>query len=265
MLKRSIILSPHFDDAVLSLGGLLTQSASHSKVVTFCAGKPEKPVLKAWDRDSGFVDSNDAMYSRTEENRQSLACLGIPEQNIVNYAYLDSQYQTRLQLATDNQFDAIKAEVAQLIESHATDEVAFYAPGLEKHRDHKNVKLAFLNSIRENRNLKHSFYLYQDLPYADDLINQGRTGNRVVNRGGLEVLRNTILRDLHGEEEIIELSENEITRKIVAIEMYKSQVKPLKEFSGIDMVRVAKDFAANQARALCIPAPYCEVVYKITH
>ncbi len=264
MSELNIVLSPHFDDAVLSLGGFLARNGTQSVVMTFCGGRPSKPVLKPWDKDSGFIDSDNAMNSRIAENERSLKYLGVPEKQVINYPFLDSQYQSIFQHATNSQFSGMEAAIAKLLERYASTETFFYAPGLEEHRDHKNVKLAFLNSLKTQSNHKHSYYLYQDLPYADDFLNLNKASDRTVTRSGLDALRNKILHGYGAMDEVIELDQDSIEKKVVAVEMYKSQIAPLRTFSGIDMGLVVKNFAANQAKALNISAPYCEVVYKLS-
>lgn len=262
MSKLNIILSPHFDDAALSLGGFLAQKGSESLVATFCAGRPDKAVSKPWDSQSGFRDSDEAMDSRTEENRISLAYLHVPEQNVLNYDCLDSQYQSLLSLATNREYKKIKGFILKLFNQYAGTATAFFAPGMEKHRDHQNVKLAFLECVQEQKKENFTFYLYQDVPYADDFLNN-RSLERVITMSGLERLQTLIAGTLAVEQVIISLSEIDIEKKIEAVKMYKSQIAPLKDFSNVDMPSVVKNFAANQAKALGATTPYCEVVYKL--
>jgi hypothetical protein len=65
-----LLVSPHFDDAVLSAAALLEAGA---EVLTVFGGAPEPAISTDWDRRSGFADSNEAMRRRIEEDAAALA------------------------------------------------------------------------------------------------------------------------------------------------------------------------------------------------
>ena len=88
-----MILSPHFDDAAISLGGLLAKEGAESVVATFFTGTPKPSLSRPWDLASGFADSSAAMQERVRENTLSLGSLRVPDAAIINYAYLDNQYR----------------------------------------------------------------------------------------------------------------------------------------------------------------------------
>ncbi len=91
MSPRTVILSPHFDDAVLSCWHLLA-SADEVLVVNVFAGEPPAGTLGWWDRLAGATDSAAAVRTRIEEDRQALALAG---RTAVNLPFLDSQYRQR--------------------------------------------------------------------------------------------------------------------------------------------------------------------------
>jgi LmbE family N-acetylglucosaminyl deacetylase len=67
------ILSPHFDDAVMSCGQLLSANPGALIVTAFSAGpRPVIPVPD-WDRGCGFVDGDDVMARRREEDDSAAA------------------------------------------------------------------------------------------------------------------------------------------------------------------------------------------------
>jgi LmbE family N-acetylglucosaminyl deacetylase len=77
---RVVVISPHLDDAVLSLGASIaaaTRAGADVKVLTVFAGD-ERSLLQPglWDRKSGFVTEGDAASKRREEDRQACAILG---------------------------------------------------------------------------------------------------------------------------------------------------------------------------------------------
>ncbi len=87
-----LVLSPHFDDAVLGCGAFLAGRPG-TLVMTVCAGlPPEGMPLTDWDRRCGFSDAREAMLARGEENRRALEQLGAAS---LQLDLLDSQYGGR--------------------------------------------------------------------------------------------------------------------------------------------------------------------------
>ena len=85
---RTLIVSPHLDDAVLSAFGLL-QLGDQVDVMTILDGAPVPPVRTGWDRLCGFEDSDDAVSARRAENDAALA--GAPH-GLFSLGLLDAQY-----------------------------------------------------------------------------------------------------------------------------------------------------------------------------
>ncbi len=73
---RVVVLSPHLDDAVLSLGATIARTArsgSDVKVVTVFAGNPDSTAPAGrWDRFMGFHSAGESCRARRAEDR--LAC-----------------------------------------------------------------------------------------------------------------------------------------------------------------------------------------------
>jgi LmbE family N-acetylglucosaminyl deacetylase len=95
LLERIVVVSPHFDDAVLGATHLL---ATHpgSTVVTVLGGPP--PAYPAeptdWDALGGFVAGDDVVALRREEDRAAMAFLGATP---VWLDFPDHQYLTKEQ------------------------------------------------------------------------------------------------------------------------------------------------------------------------
>jgi hypothetical protein len=64
-----VVVSPHLDDAVLSVYG---QLGPETTVVTVLAGLPPEGYLSDWDRQSGATDSRARTAERREEDRRAL-------------------------------------------------------------------------------------------------------------------------------------------------------------------------------------------------
>jgi LmbE family N-acetylglucosaminyl deacetylase len=73
---RVAIVSPHLDDAVLSLGAAIAAWGGEGvevRVVTVLAGNPDSAApARPWDRSVGFMTAGEAARARREEDR--LAC-----------------------------------------------------------------------------------------------------------------------------------------------------------------------------------------------
>ena len=66
-----LVVSPHFDDAVLSCWSLIDGPGAVTVLTVFTEG-PEPVLVADWDRDTG-VDSATRMIQRADENRAALA------------------------------------------------------------------------------------------------------------------------------------------------------------------------------------------------
>src|SRR5260370_40449443 len=93
--RWNLILSPQFDDAVLSLGGLIAKTPDRAVVVTVFAGVPSAGVIGRWDRLSGFPTADAAARARGQENEGGRALLGVPQKGIRNPDYPDDPYRSR--------------------------------------------------------------------------------------------------------------------------------------------------------------------------
>ncbi|MEK9184873.1 MAG: PIG-L family deacetylase [Patescibacteria group bacterium] len=231
-----IILSPHFDDAVLSLGGLIAKEKEKIIVATFFTDKPKNKITTYWDTISGFHNSDQAISDRIMENYNALMPFNV---EIVNFGFLDNQYRDN----KDNfeLKEKIVLDIEKIIDNLPNKDISIYGPSyfgeIITHPDHKLLHDVFIE-VAKNRNSDTSlnFFLYEDFPYVERFRKE--YGN------------------------IIPLSENEIRAKIHAIGQYTSQVKAFKELND-NILRLAEHF--TRTRCPRLPAEYkgCEVVHKI--
>ncbi len=151
MSPDAVILSPHFDDAVLSCWHTLA-SADEVLVVNVFAGEPAAGALGWWDELAGATDSAAAVRTRIEEDRQALALAG---RTAVNLPFLDSQYR---------QSDQAPGEILQALHGVLIKDARIYAPASlgDHHRDHTAVRAAALALRAEGADV----VLYADLPHA---------------------------------------------------------------------------------------------------
>src|SRR5579871_5738419 len=146
----TIVLSPHFDDAVLSCWHLLA-GAGEVLVVNVFGGVPAAGTLGWWDELAGVTDSATAVRARIEEDRKALALAG---RTAVNLPFLDGQYRKT---------DQAPGEIVRALRGMLVEDARIYASaGLgDHHRDHTAVRAAALALRAEGANVT----LYADLPH----------------------------------------------------------------------------------------------------
>jgi len=83
-----VVVSPHFDDAVLSCWSLVDSDADVEVVTFYTAGPDDPTLITRWDSDTG-VTSRVRMQQRAEENRAALATAG---RGVTNLGGLEAQY-----------------------------------------------------------------------------------------------------------------------------------------------------------------------------
>jgi hypothetical protein len=152
---NAIILSPHFDDAVLSCWHVLA-TAGEVLVVNVFAGKPPVGTLGWWDRLAGATDSAAMVQTRIEEDSRALALAGC---TAVNLPFLDGQYR---------QADQPPGEIVEALREVLTADTRVYAPASvgHHHHDHAAVLMAALALHAEGAEVT----LYADLPHATMLL-----------------------------------------------------------------------------------------------
>lgn len=161
---KKIILSPHFDDAVFSLGGMLASDPANCIVITIFSGTPDREANSWWDRKCGFQSSSEAMLSRSKENKKALRLLGLNENQIVDIQGLEKQYRP-----LDAKIDDMVANFSKEIEVLAMkngidmDNVDFFAP-LNTHNEDHGIVQALAVSLKMH-NINSSLLFYEDMPY----------------------------------------------------------------------------------------------------
>jgi len=225
MSHAAVILSPHFDDAVLSCWHLLA-GEQEVLVVNVFSGVPPEGTLGWWDRRAGCNDSAAAVRARIEEDRHALALAGRPA---VNLDFLDGQYR-----AQEQDPRSIVAALRRVLRGAPR----IYAPaGLgDRHRDHCAVCAAALELHAEG----HDVRLYADLPHAtmfgwprwvldggdrDDADDQAdERWRQQLHANGLQPSR--MAATVH------RLSDGERARKLASVRAYASQLEPLEQGFG---------------------------------
>src|SRR5436190_14172898 len=112
MGSRTVVLSPHPDDAVLSCWHLL--EGDEVTVVTVFGGVPEKGATGWWDLLTGAADSTARARERLDEDSRALS---LTRARSVTLELLDSQYRA----------GGPTPRVAEAIAEHVRDADVVYA------------------------------------------------------------------------------------------------------------------------------------------
>ena len=211
MLK--VIVSPHLDDAVLSVYG---QLGPETTVVTVLAGLPPEGYLSDWDAQSSATDSRARIAERREEDHRALErSAAVP----VHLDFADRQY-VALGMPTPS-----AAGVAEALRPYLEGADEVLAPSalstnsrnalrrLRRRRgsDHRLVREAVLR-VRPDATL------YAELPYALS-EDRGFTLPRDVRRPPREEREHRLPPEL-------------LADKIASVRCYSTQLDPLVEIFG---------------------------------
>jgi LmbE family N-acetylglucosaminyl deacetylase len=215
---RVVALSPHFDDALLSVGGLLAAADAPVTVVTVHGGAPPGGAASEWDRLCGFATGAEAARARALEDRRACGVIGAEP---VHLAYPDGIYGAPPSL------DAL----TEAIEGLVTEDALVLVPAAVcRHADHHRVRDAALAALAR---LDADVWLYADQPYA------GRS--RHWGGPGAETLADDVWRDRMtpavtryglAEARTVRLTVRDWAVKHRAVLAYASQLVPLATYAG---------------------------------
>jgi LmbE family N-acetylglucosaminyl deacetylase len=159
-LARTLVVSTHFDDAALSLGGFIAGAGGKGRevvVVTACGGwPPEHAEASEWDRACGFRSAAQAARTRVEEDLAACTALGA---TAVHVDALDGPYRSGDDLP----------ELAGFVAEQGPGYAEVYLPAaIGGNPDHAAVRDAALRAFGSRADRRHGprLWLYADLPYA---------------------------------------------------------------------------------------------------
>lgn len=221
----TVILSPHFDDAVLSLAGLIPQLPGPVTVVTVYGGEPgpHNPV-SWWDSVCGFSTAREAHRARRTEDERACALLGVRG---VALGHPDGPYGERTEL-TD--IDSCLAELSP--------ETTLLIPVATNQKDHQKVRdraLAVTEKLGRPLPL-----VYADLPYTGHLDEWGSP--ETDDALGRSHLYGLAYQDLTSRHELrlahhLTLTDDQWALKREAVQCYGSQLAPLAADHGMVLAR----------------------------
>ncbi|MEV7007993.1 PIG-L family deacetylase [Streptosporangium sp. NPDC051022] len=209
MSWRTIVVSPHFDDAVLSVAGLLARSEGPAVIVTVLGGAAgEQP--SAWDRLCGFVSAEETVRERRAEDARACEILGVDQ---VVLEYPDAPAATlRLRGLED------------FLSEHVTRETRVLVPMGIGNADHEAVRDQALDVLRKVAVTEP--WVYADLPYASVVREWGGDSAAEV-LAARPPVRALAERCRIRPEVRIRLQEEEWALKRRAVLAYASQLAPI--------------------------------------
>lgn len=198
---RTLLISPHFDDAVLSAGQFMAGKKHHCDVLTVFSEIPkDKGLQTPYDESCGFKTSEDAMVVRRVEDEEALAILGARS---LHLGCLDSQYP-----GGSDKEDVLQ-KLRKFAEEHGREYDMVLAPLGLRHPDHVNVSWA-ANTVFGLSDALNYFYMWEDLPH--------RVTHPEEVQERLELIRT--LQD----PELTFIGDGPIADKVRALWCYKSQM-----------------------------------------
>lgn len=179
--RRVLAVSPHLDDAALSVGATLadlTEQGADVHVVTLFAGTPTEPLSAAartFHTNCGLPEDASAVALRINEDHAAMGELGA---RVHHCEFLDAIYRRApdgswlcghdramfddLPLDRDGLLDELSREISHILAAVVPD-LVLTCSAVGDHVDHRLTRAAVLDAVSgtEMRTL-----LWEDLPYA---------------------------------------------------------------------------------------------------
>jgi LmbE family N-acetylglucosaminyl deacetylase len=149
MRLTDVVVSPHFDDAVLSAASVLREHTATVLVLTVCGGVPAGGGDDEWDRLCGFESGAAAARGRAAEDLAAAAVVG---HRTMHLPIPDGPY--RIGFPAD--------QVVSALSTVLEPGVRVWAPaGIGSHPDHVGARDAAVTAAAG-----HPLIFYADCPYA---------------------------------------------------------------------------------------------------
>jgi LmbE family N-acetylglucosaminyl deacetylase len=214
----ALLLSPHWDDAVLDCWGLLSEGGP-LEVLNLFAGTPAPGTVTLWDSITGSGDSAARTRERLAEDALALGRAGRTPQNL---PLLDAQYRSGESVKLSDLDGAVSARVPAA--SH------LYAPaGIGSHPDHVLARQYARALLRVGMPVT----LYAELPYCvlhgwpQWVDGREREPNRDVDVFWLSYLDGVAELPPLREADVWRLDDEQASEKLEAMRSYTTQLPAL--------------------------------------
>ena len=205
-MTRVDILSPHYDDAVLSCWNQIEQPGS--QVITLFGGAPAENAHGVWDRVSTHMGGSDTVQIRREENHAALENTGA---TALNLNFLDRQYSPFKQRNVLEMADTVDDLLVGNTQLVAALGLGIY---LRQHPDHTATRKVALELAQRGRNVA----FFADIPYMLPARNFDRWPERI----SVERVKRALNSDVVIEPR--KLSAEQQQRKRIAVQRFESQL-----------------------------------------
>lgn len=155
-----LIVSPHLDDAVLSLGQMMAGRPDCIVATVFTAVPDVDGLLTTYDRDCGFQSASQAMAARRREDARAMETL---QAEAVYLGFIDCQYR-EVVVGQPVVEEVVAARIAETVDNLGLDRVVVAGPVGLVHPDHHITRRAVELACREMVNVAVELWLYEDLP-----------------------------------------------------------------------------------------------------
>jgi len=248
---RTVVCSPHFDDAVLSCWALLDRDPDCAVINVF-TGAPRAGFTSWYDQMNGASSSVAHMHQRAIEDRNALSVAG---KTPVDLGMLEVQYRLRqnewlhtlFRCLPPLRFAVLRApvlhsalsttpapsaeDIADAIAKAAPNATTVCVPaGIGAHTDHRLVRQA--GAVLASRGLH--VRLYADMPYAVRYGWPGWIGHAHKQRANDRTssfwrreIEGLVPGDVIEKATVVGLSREECARKLAAIRRYTTQIDSL--------------------------------------
>lgn len=214
--KRKIILAPHYDDFILSLGGLAgiwkINNAEAEEAVVFSQTNFINDKTGSFDNSVENIAKISAI--RYQEELKAVANLG--KIKISSLGFLDASARGLKEVvggANSLNFNEPDREIlnnlAKKISSYLSQPLQLFVPlAIRFHQDHLLVKKAFLLALKQSKKPVAEIFFYEDLPYANANKKDWRPINDFIKTNKLITLTYPI----------------NLGQKLALVEFYPSQI-----------------------------------------
>ncbi|WP_035804054.1 PIG-L deacetylase family protein [Kitasatospora mediocidica] len=223
--RRTIVLSPHFDDAALSLAGLIPELPGPVVVVTVFGGAPAPGLpVSWWDSTCGFSTATEAYRARLAENARACALLGAAQ---IALDHPDGPY------AQSPELPHLESFLSDL-----PDHSSILVPLGSNQPDHERVREHALRTL--DRLGAPPPLVYADLPYTGHLPHwAGDEAGQALGHSPTCGLadQNLLLRYRTTVRHDLRLTDEQWARKRAAVLCHGSQLAPLAADHGSLLAR----------------------------
>jgi len=213
--KIRFFISPHYDDAIFSLGGYISMFPKDSYIITVFGGAPNSLIQTNswWDTKCGFDSPLDSIKTRKKENILAAHSLLLKNESIIDLNFIDKQYRSENsdtiaeEKIISEELESVIKKVISLYPSVRYD-LEIYGPFYDFHPDHKITKKVIEKIVFKIKGL--STYFYEDIPYVflpKRIFKKNKQENKKY------------------KYNVIFLNRKQFLNKIRAMSMYKSQFK----------------------------------------